>query len=237
MTTAVGRFKPMQAAAAKETDVAQDDSGGGKGWSNLAAKGRTAMLWAMKVDAVTVNAEVAAMRAAHPNRSNDEHAAALYSRQAWKAAAAVAIAGLPANMMVALPAAAVDAGIVLRMEVFAACCVGTLYEPHFVDSREVPWEVLVPIFGANIASQALRELGVLGSQQLTKQAIRRVLTKETLKAFQSVMLKAFGIKVTQRALVSKWVPIVGSIIGGTWNWVEVSAQGKRVRRYFLDKPV
>lgn len=40
------------------------------------------------------------------------------------------------------------------------------------------------------------------------------------------MLKYFGIKVTQKGVVTKTLPIVGGLIGGGWNYIEVSVVKK-----------
>lgn len=99
------------------------------------------------------------------------------------------------------------------------------------------WELLVPVLGITSGSQLLREFGIAGGQQLTKNMIRRYLAKDGLKQFQRLVLKLFGKKVLQRGLITKSVPIVGGAIGGTWNFVEVKIQGKRVIRYCSGEPL
>ena len=68
-------------------------------------------------------------------------------------------------------------------------------------------------------------------------AYEKYLTKETLKQFQKIMLKYFGIKVTQKGLITKTLPIVGGLIGGTWNYFEVSGIKKRTINYFEGKEI
>jgi len=75
---------------------------------------------------------------------------------------------------------------------------------------------------------------VLAGREATKQLIRKYLSKGALKTFQRVMLKIFGKKVLQQTLITKTVPIVGGVIGGSWNWIEMKLQGKRVIRYFAE---
>lgn len=67
---------------------------------------------------------------------------------------------------------------------------------------------------------------------VTRVLIRKYLSKETLKQFQKIMLKYFGIKVTQKAVITKTLPIVGGLIGGTWNYIEVGQVQKRTIDYF-----
>lgn len=58
------------------------------------------------------------------------------------------------------------------------------------------------------------------------------MSKESLKQFKKVTLKYFGLKVTQKGVITKTVPVVGGLIGGVWNWVEVSVIKARTVRYF-----
>ncbi|WP_147445601.1 hypothetical protein [Corallococcus aberystwythensis] len=55
-----------------------------------------------------------------------------------------------------------------------------------------------------------------------------------LKALQRFALKYLGLKLTQRAIITKTVPLVGAGIGATWNWVEVQRVGKRAVRYYRE---
>jgi len=192
------------------------------------------MRWALTFDPAVVRAEVEVLHARYPSIDQEDLGRKIYTKQAWKAAAMGFVTGLPGNLLVALPAGAADAIAMLRLEATAAVKVATLYEPTYLDSHEPQYELLVPIFGAGVVSQALREAGVLAGRQATKALIRKYLARGTLKTFQSVMVKAFGKKVLQRTLITKTVPIVGGVIGGSWNWIEIKLQGRRVIRYFAD---
>jgi hypothetical protein len=83
-----------------------------------------------------------------------------------------------------------------------------------------------------MGSQFARELGIRGGMGVTRAAIREYLSKQTLKAFQKIMLKYFGIKVTQKAVITKTVPIIGGLIGGLWNYIEVNQIKSRTISYF-----
>ena len=48
------------------------------------------------------------------------------------------------------------------------------------------------------------------------------------------MLKYFGIKVTQKGIITKTLPIVGGMIGTGWNTVEVELIKRRVISYFSE---
>ena len=58
--------------------------------------------------------------------------------------------------------------------------------------------------------------------EVTRVLIKQYLSKETLKQFKIIILKYFGIKVTEKAVITKTLPIVGGIIGSTWNYIAMA---------------
>lgn len=191
-----------------------------------------ALEWAIDIDAPAIVASVAAERTRKPRASNKMLAEAAFTSARRKATAAGVASGLPSNPFVAIPAATLDVAATLKLEILAAARVAVIYDPNFFDEENSAWELLIPIFGINVASQISREMGVRGGQTLARIAIKKYLSKETLKAFKKIMLKYFGIKITQKGLIAKTLPVVGGIIGGTWNYVEVGAIRDRTIRYF-----
>lgn len=186
---------------------------------------------ALAVDAVGARAEAAALRAAHPGEDRATLARRVFERQSWRAAAVGATTGLPANLVAALPAAVVDATAVLRCEVQAAAVVGTLYDPHFLDHNPSPYELLVPIFGADAVSQTFRRMGILASQRLTREAIAALAEREGLATLRRAFAKVFGKGLGRRA-AAKAVPLVATVVGGAWNLAEVRLVGRRVIAFF-----
>ncbi|ARR50874.1 hypothetical protein ETN89_19130 [Photobacterium damselae subsp. damselae] len=89
----------------------------------------------------------------------------------------------------------------------------------------------------NVTSQFAREVGIRGGMGVTRAVIKKYLAKETLKKFKNIMLKYFGVKVTQKGIVTKTLPIVGGVIGGGWNYIEVGLVRKRTIAYFEGKEI
>lgn len=208
--------------------------------SSLAEENKALMKsleWVIDIDPPAIIASVAEDRKNNPGASNQQLAESAFSKARWKAMATGVATGLPANPWVALPSAVVDVATTLKLEVQAAARVAVIYDEEFFSNEDAAWELLIPIFGLNIGSQALREFGVRGGMGLTRAGIKKYLSKETLKAFQKVMLKYFGIKVTQKGIITKTLPIVGGLIGGTWNYIEVSGIKKRTIKYFEGKEI
>jgi len=183
---------------------------------------------AMQVDRSREKSYVTKLRRDHPQESNRQLADRIIRNAKWFGVAVGGATGIPGNPWAALPLALGDYIVVFRKEVVMACRIALLYDPTYFDDDETPWELLVPIYGASAGSQFLREGAVLGSAGVTRIAIRQYLSKGTLRSFKRIMLKYFGLKVTQRGLITKSVPVVGGIIGAGWNYNEVRIIGQRV---------
>lgn len=193
--------------------------------------------WVIDLDPPAIIASVAEEIRKNPSLSNRRLAEIAFSKARWKATAAGIATGIPANPWLSAPAALVDVAATLKIQVLAAARVAIIYDKEFFNEEDAAWELLIPIFSISTGSQALRELGVLGGMGLTREAIKKHLSKETLKTFKKIMLKYFGIKVTQKGVITKTLPIVGGLIGGTWNYVEVTKIKNRTIKYFEGKEI
>jgi hypothetical protein len=191
--------------------------------------------WVIDIDLAVIVASVAAERNQHPELTNQQLAGNAFSHARWKATYTGLVTGLSANPWVALPAATTDVAVTLKTEVYAAARTAIIYDASFFDDEDAKWELLIPVLGLNVGSQFARELGITGGMGITRAAIRQYLSKETLKAFQKLMLKYFGLKVTQKGMITKTLPIIGSLIGGGWNYLEVSNIKSRTIGYFENK--
>ncbi|HEY8158804.1 MAG TPA: hypothetical protein VIF10_08880 [Methylobacter sp.] len=191
--------------------------------------------WVIDIDSAAIVVSVAAERNQHPELTPKQLAGKAFSLARWKAISAGIATGLPTNPWITLPAATTDVAVTLKTEAYAAAWTAIIYDESFFDDEEAKWELLIPVLGLNVGSQFARELGIRGGMGVTRAAIRRYLSKETLKAFQKLMLKYFGLKVTQKAMITKIVPIIGGLIGGVWNYLEVNQIKSRTISYFENK--
>ncbi len=187
---------------------------------------------AISVDMPSVQDAVQRLRAQHPNAPIARLAAKIYARAARRGAALGFATGLPASLLFALPSATVDALAMLRLELGAAAKIAMFFEPKFLEEPDAVWELFVPILGASLAAHFLREVGVDADAGVTRGVIRPHLAGNDLKTFQHFVFRAFGKRITQKAVLSKSVPIVGAMVGGGWDYFELKLQGARVTRYF-----
>jgi hypothetical protein len=196
-----------------------------------------ALHFAIGVDAEIAKGMIRSLRKAHPGADRRVIADALIRGARWKGAALGFGTGLPANPFVMLPAAIADAGTLLRMEVVLAAQIALLFDEAYLDDGEPPFELLVPIMGGRMMSEVARELAIRGGIGATRQAIRSILTKETVAQVRRLALKYLGLKVGQKAIITKTLPIVGGVIGSAWNFAEVKFVGDRIYAYFENHPI
>jgi len=175
--------------------------------------------------------KAAELRAAYPELSDDQLVErAITTSKRWAAAYGVG-SGIATNPLAMLPAAAMDMGLTMRAEAHLVGVVGALKDPRSLDDiAGFHGDVLAVMF-PNAVSQALREVGVQAGKATTQTLIRKYLSGNVLKAVIAFAAKYLGVKLTQRAIISKSVPFVGAAIGATWNWVEVERCGRRAVKY------
>ncbi len=128
--------------------------------------------------------------------------------------------GLAANPLLSVASALADLSITTRAQLFAAACAAELLIPGFLNSETARYELLVPVLGSTVISQLAVELGLKAARTATRDA---------------VMKRVFGRRVTQRALITKTIPLVGCLIGGAWNAMEVEVIKNRTLRYLTNQ--
>jgi hypothetical protein len=191
--------------------------------------------WIIDLEPSLVRNDAAALKLRYPGVENAILAQHIFAETRWKATASGALTGLPSNLAVAAPAALLDVATLLRLEAHAAARVACLYEPDFFEQSDAKWEVLIPVFGLNVISQIARQAGMRAGMAVSRQAIRKLLSKGSVKALRRILVQHFGARVSQRALITKTVPLVGALIGGAWNYGEVTLLRARCVRYFADE--
>jgi hypothetical protein len=175
--------------------------------------------------------------AQNPGKTTEQLAKlAIGSAQTWAAAAGGAT-GAAANPLIMVPAALADMAAVLRIEGFMAGTVAALLDPESLDDANKFQADVVTIIFPGAVSQALRQVGVRWGQQITKEVIRRYFTEGLLKSVTALTSKYLFVHVTEKAIVSKTVPLIGAGIGAGWNYLELKAVGNRAVRYYQAKGI
>lgn len=190
--------------------------------------------WVVSVNIPALSAEIAADRRARPELDDATRIDEAFVRARRKTTLTALATGLPSNPWIALPAASIDVALTLRTEIQAVARAALIHDPAFFDDEHAVWALLVPVFGIGAGSQMARALGVAGSHRLTRTLLERYIAREGLRRFKQLMLHHFGLRITQRGVITKSVPLVGAALGAGWNYAEMAGIRARTRR-FLDE--
>src|SRR5271168_59690 len=95
---------------------------------------------ALKIDREHELAFVRVFRERHPTKDRRALADLLITRSRWWGAGAGFTTGMPANPWTAFPAAVVDVGAMLRLEVILAVRIALLFDETFLDDGAKPYE-------------------------------------------------------------------------------------------------
>ena len=170
-------------------------------------------------------------RLVDPNYTAVEAArAAVKSARKWGAAAG-ATTGLAASPLTMLPAAVADMMAMLRIEGRMAGTVAALIDPESLNDPAAFRRDIIRVIFPGAVSQALRKIGVRVGEHATKQLIAAYASRALMKEMGEQAAKRLGVRLTQKAIATKAVPLVGAGIGGAWNWLEIQAIGKRAIEY------
>ena len=158
--------------------------------------------------------------------------AAVKSARKWGAAAG-ATTGLAASPFTMLPAAVADMVAMLRIEGRMAGTVAALLDPDSLNDPTAFRRDIIRVIFPGAVSQALRKVGVRVGEQATKAVIAKYASRALMKEIGEQAAKRLGVRLTQKAVATKAVPLIGAGIGGAWNWLEVQAIGNRAIAYHL----
>ncbi|HTL31283.1 MAG TPA: hypothetical protein VL282_18770, partial [Tepidisphaeraceae bacterium] len=150
--------------------------------------------------------------------STDVQIARRAVKHARKWAASVGAAtGVAASPITMLPAAIADAAAMLKIEGQLAGTIAGLLDPESLSEPENFRKDIMRVIFPGAVSQVLRKLA----------------TKVAVDELGERAVKMLSIRLTEKAVATKTVPIVGAAIGAGWNWLEVQAVGQRAIDYHL----
>ena len=161
---------------------------------------------------------------------------AIAEARRWGATAG-GVTGAAANPFIMIPAALADIAAVLRIEGTMAGTIAALLDPTVLDDRAAFEADLLSIVFPGAISQALRQIGVRAGQRLTRGLVRKYFAERLIQSAAGFATKRMFLHVSERAIVSKSVPIVGAGIGAGWNWLELHAVGRRAVSYYENKSI
>ena len=191
--------------------------------------------WVISFDVCKVRQEVLLLRRRFPEATTYQLAEQAFSDVRLQVISAGAAMGLAANPLLSVAGALADLSVTTRAQLFAAACAAELLIPGFLDADTARHELLFPVLGGSVISQLGVEFGLKAAQTATREFVVRLMNRRGLQAVNAVLTRVFGRRVTQRALITKTIPLVGCVIGGAWNAMEAEVVRNRTLRYLIDQ--
>lgn len=191
--------------------------------------------WVISFDEDKVRQEVMLLRRRFPDATTYELAQQAFSDVRLSVITAGAAMGLAANPLLSVAGALADLSVTTRAQLFAAACAAELLIPGFLNSETARYELLVPVLGSTVISQLAVEFGLKAAKTATRDVVVRLINQRSLRLINAVVARVFGRRVTQRALITKTIPLVGCLVGGAWNAMEVEVIKNRTLRYLTNQ--
>jgi len=190
--------------------------------------------WIIRFDAATVRERVEAMRRRWPDDSSFALAKRAFDQAGLWVIGAGVVTGLAANPLLGVVGTLADLSITVRTQIFAAACAAELLIPGFLDAETARQELLLPIFGTGVISQVGLELGVKALNTASREVVVKLLKRQGAEIVNRVTARALGRRAMQQGLLTKTLPVLGGLLGGGWNAVEVRLVRDRTLRYLTN---
>ena len=175
------------------------------------------------------------LRLSDPNATAEEIANVAVKQSRKWAASIGAATGAVASPLTMLPAAVADAAAMLRLEGTLAGTIAALLDPASLDDADAfHRDVMRSVFPGAV-SQALRRVGVRAGERATKAAVAKLAGRAGTKEVAERATKLLGVRLAEKAIASKAVPLIGAGIGAAWNWAEIQTVGRRAIDYHMGR--
>jgi hypothetical protein len=182
-------------------------------------------------DAEVCRREANRLRLEHPELPPID-VARLAVRTARKWAAGMgAVTGVAANPITLLPAAIADAAAMLRIEGNLAGVVAALLDPESIDDEDAFQRDILRVIFPGAVSQVLRKIGVRAGERAAKDVVARFVSRGMSREIAEQAAKRLSIRISEKTLATKALPLVGAGFGVAWNFVEIQAIGLRAIDY------
>lgn len=184
-------------------------------------------------DVEDCRSEADRLRLEDPNATAEQHARRAVKESRKWAAGVGAATGMAASPVTFLPAAVADAAMMLKLEGKLAGTIAALLDPESLNAPDTFRKDILRAVFPGAVSQALRKFGVRAGEEAAKNLVRKLVGREAAREVGERAVKLLGIRLTEKAIATKAIPIVGAAIGAGWNWVEIQAVGNRTVAYHL----
>ncbi len=167
----------------------------------------------------------------NPELSNEELAKKILNRKAFKNGLVGAVAGV--GGLITLPVS-VPADLVTswKIQISTALAIAYIYG-HTIHTTDLKTDIYL-ILAGNSAKEALKRIGIEASKGITKNAIQKYITRETMKKIWKVVGQKVITKAGEKSITSfmKMVPLAGAPVGFVFDWSSTQVVGKYAMKYY-----
>jgi len=136
------------------------------------------------------------------------------------------------TLPVAVPAD-VASSMYVNMRMVAAIA---LLRGYDLKSDQVRTMVFVTMAGETL-KDVLKSVGVKVGEKMAKNAIEKYITRDVIKIINSAVFKRFITKSGSKGIINltKWIPVIGGIVSGAFDFAETRSIAKIAKKTFVDK--
>lgn len=102
-----------------------------------------------------------------------------------------------------------------------------------VNDEDTQMDILM-VMGGNASVEAAKKVGVKVTGEFCKKAVKKHITRETMKKINKVLSRKIITKAGEKSLTSfaKLVPLIGAPVGGSIDFVGTQMMGRTALKYY-----
>ncbi len=187
------------------------------------------------------------LRRKFPGRTPEELAWIAVDSIKWKVWLIAMVAGVFSNPLFCVLLAWIETKKLIKWQVETTAKIAGVFDPESLADRAVfemdVLAVLMPQAMEEELELATRTTALAAAQtaashvakHATRAAIRKVVAKDVLKYIKRFAIRYLGVKVTQRAILSKAIPLAGIFVGVVMNHYEIQKTGRSAITHYQRK--
>jgi hypothetical protein len=128
---------------------------------------------------------------------------------------------------------AIPANLYASWKIQAATVMAVAYVFGYQPSKT---DTCLVLFGAaDPQMQAFKTMGIEAAKVATKKAVDSYMTQQIMKSVLRLSLREAAKKMSQKALMTKMIPLIGAPMGFGFDWFTTQAVGKVAIKYYGGK--
>lgn len=178
-----------------------------------------------------IDAYVQKLREQYPRLSDDELARLIVSRKSLKSGLLGFLCGLPGPIAlpVSVPADVLNSW---RVQIAMTVAIARVYG-HTEQTTDLKTDIYLVLAG-DAAKETLKRFGIAASVQVGRRVVDEYVTRDVMKQIWKVLGPKIISKAGGKSLVTitEMVPVVGGLVGFTFDWVATKAVGGFALKYY-----